>query len=191
MWGKKTCRRSLGRASNVPLLLGQQSNRQKKKGSSPFASRAVRTSSPSARQPVTLSVPGVKRWDGYRCRSLRSVAVYTPQKKLLPPTPNVTPSVTLMQCVGRGFSFSPLFGKVLSMVVRMRHTRSQTANRRSHHALKAQKLAVCECGAPRVSHRACAACGRYRGRIVIDVVGKASARAKKRAKAADAKKPRR
>jgi large subunit ribosomal protein L32 len=68
------------------------------------------------------------------------------------------------------------------MVVRMRHTRSQTANRRSHHALKAQKLAVCECGAPRVSHRACAACGRYRGRVVVDVAGKASAKASKRAK---------
>ncbi|MSR70765.1 50S ribosomal protein L32 [Candidatus Kaiserbacteria bacterium] len=68
------------------------------------------------------------------------------------------------------------------MVVRMRHTRSQTANRRSHHALKAQKLAICECGAPRVSHRACAACGRYRGRVVVDVAGKASVKAAKRSK---------
>ena len=68
------------------------------------------------------------------------------------------------------------------MVVRMRHTRSHTANRRSHHALVAQKLAVCECGAPRVSHRACAACGRYRGRIVVDFAAKASAKAAKRTK---------
>jgi len=59
----------------------------------------------------------------------------------------------------------------------MTHTRSHTANRRSHHALVAQKLAVCECGAPRVSHRACAACGRYRGRIVVDFAAKASAKA--------------
>ena len=68
------------------------------------------------------------------------------------------------------------------MVVRMRHTRSHTANRRSHHALVAQKLAVCECGAPRVSHRACAACGRYRGRIVVDFAAKASVKAAKRTK---------
>ena len=62
------------------------------------------------------------------------------------------------------------------MVVRMRHTRAHTANRRSHHALRAQKLAVCECGAPRVSHRACAACGRYRGRVVTDFAAKAAAK---------------
>lgn len=68
------------------------------------------------------------------------------------------------------------------MVVRMRHTRAHTANRRSHHALKAQKLAVCECGAPRVSHRACAACGRYRGRIVVDVAAKMAAKSARKAK---------
>jgi len=59
------------------------------------------------------------------------------------------------------------------MVVRMRHTRAHTANRRSHHALKAQTLAKCECGASRVSHRACPSCGRYRGRVVVDLVKKA------------------
>ena len=59
------------------------------------------------------------------------------------------------------------------MVVRMRHTRAHTANRRSHHALKAQTLAKCECGATRVSHRACPSCGRYRGRVVVDKVAKA------------------
>lgn len=68
------------------------------------------------------------------------------------------------------------------MVVRMRHTRAHTANRRSHHALKAQKLAVCECGASRVSHRACASCGRYRGRVVVDLAAKEQAKAAKRAK---------
>lgn len=70
------------------------------------------------------------------------------------------------------------------MVVRMRHTRAHTANRRSHHALVAQKLAVCECGAPRVSHRACASCGRYRGRVVVDFAAKAAAKSSRRAKAA-------
>jgi len=68
------------------------------------------------------------------------------------------------------------------MVVRMRHTKSHTANRRSHHALKERTLAVCECGAVRVSHRACQTCGRYKGRVVVDVAGKAQAKAAKRAK---------
>ena len=67
------------------------------------------------------------------------------------------------------------------MVVRMRHTRAHTANRRSHHALKAQVLANCECGSPRVSHRACASCGRYRGRVIVDIAAKAQAKAQKRA----------
>jgi large subunit ribosomal protein L32 len=68
------------------------------------------------------------------------------------------------------------------MVVRMRHTKSHTANRRSHHAIKAMTLATCECGAVRVSHRACQTCGRYKGRVVVDVAAKASAKAAKRAK---------
>ncbi len=68
------------------------------------------------------------------------------------------------------------------MVVRMRHTRSQTANRRSHHALKAQVLATCECGAVRVQHRACRTCGRYKGRVVVDVAGKAQKKAQRRQK---------
>ncbi len=51
--------------------------------------------------------------------------------------------------------------------------------RRSHHALKARQLAKCECGAERVPHRACMACGKYNGRVVLDIVARAS-RAKKR-----------
>ncbi len=78
------------------------------------------------------------------------------------------------------------------MVVRMRHTRAHTANRRSHHALKAHTLALCECGSPRVSHRACPNCGRYRGRVVVDLVKKAekkvAARAKKSGSKAEAQK---
>ncbi|MCX6819714.1 MAG: 50S ribosomal protein L32 [Candidatus Adlerbacteria bacterium] len=69
------------------------------------------------------------------------------------------------------------------MVVRMRHTRAHTANRRSHHALVAQTLAKCECGATRVSHRACPSCGRYRGRVVVDVAAKAQKKAVRKAKA--------
>ena len=68
------------------------------------------------------------------------------------------------------------------MVVRMRHNRSQTRSRRSHHALRARALAVCECGAPRVSHRACPQCGRYNGRVVVDVAAKTAAKAAKRQK---------
>ena len=59
------------------------------------------------------------------------------------------------------------------MVVRMRRNRSQTAQRRSHHALTATKSQVCECGALRLPHRACASCGKYNGRVVTDVVAEA------------------
>ncbi len=68
------------------------------------------------------------------------------------------------------------------MVVRMRHTRAHTANRRSHHALEAQVFAKCECGAMRVSHRACPNCGRYRGRVAVDVAAKTAAKSQKKAK---------
>lgn len=78
-----------------------------------------------------------------------------------------------------GLSFFRLVWYSPHMVVRMRHTRAHTANRRSHHALRAKTLAACECGAVRVSHRACAQCGRYRGRVVIDVAAKAKRRARK------------
>ena len=65
------------------------------------------------------------------------------------------------------------------MVVRMRRNRSQTAKRRSHHALSAERLAKCECGALRLSHRACPECGKYNGRIVIDVVARAKREARR------------
>ena len=74
------------------------------------------------------------------------------------------------------------------MVVRMRHTRAHTANRRSHHALKAQTLATCECGAVRVSHRACATCGRYRGRVVVDMAAKQKKKAAKAGSKSEASK---
>ncbi len=65
------------------------------------------------------------------------------------------------------------------MVVRMRHTRAHTANRRSHHALVAPRASKCECGAMRSAHRACPSCGKYRGRVVIDVVAKQARKAAK------------
>ena len=53
----------------------------------------------------------------------------------------------------------------------MRHTRAHTGNRRSHHALKGAAFSKCShCGAMRVPHTVCTACGYYRGRKVIDQV---------------------
>lgn len=65
------------------------------------------------------------------------------------------------------------------MVVRMRKNRSQTAKRRSNHAISGQRLAKCECGAARMTHRACPQCGKYNGKVVIDVVAEASRTARR------------
>ncbi|MCB9815043.1 50S ribosomal protein L32 [Candidatus Nomurabacteria bacterium] len=63
------------------------------------------------------------------------------------------------------------------MVIRMRHTRAHTANRRSHHALKAPTLAVCSnCGAKHRPHHMCLDCGFYKGRMVVDMSAKKKAR---------------
>lgn len=57
----------------------------------------------------------------------------------------------------------------------MRHTRAHTANRRSHHALKALNLVACTaCGALISQHRACDACGVYKGKVVVKVKAKKS-----------------
>jgi len=60
------------------------------------------------------------------------------------------------------------------MVVRMRVNRSKSGKRRSHHALSASRLITCECGHLRQNHRACPSCGKYAGRVVIDVVARAT-----------------
>ncbi len=52
------------------------------------------------------------------------------------------------------------------MVVRMRHTRAHTANRRSHHALKAPALTTDTTGTVHLRHRA-SIDGVYKGRQVI------------------------
>ena len=63
------------------------------------------------------------------------------------------------------------------MVIRMRHTRSHTKNRRSHHALKAPNLAVCSnCGASHRQHHMCLDCGFYKGRQVMDLAAKKESR---------------
>lgn len=67
------------------------------------------------------------------------------------------------------------------MVVRMRHTRSHTANRRSHHSLdKAGVTTDKKTGATHLRHRVDMTTGLYKGRKVIDLVKKVS---KKQAKA--------
>ncbi len=56
------------------------------------------------------------------------------------------------------------------MVVRMRHTKGHTRNRRSHHAIEAKNLATCkECGTKLISHQACATCGMYKGKQVVKI----------------------
>lgn len=65
------------------------------------------------------------------------------------------------------------------MVVRMRRNRSQTAKRRSHHALAASRALTCECGALRQNHRACNSCGKYKGRVEVDVVARAERTARR------------
>ena len=63
------------------------------------------------------------------------------------------------------------------MVIRMRHTRAHTANRRSHHALKAPTLAICSnCEAKHRPHHMCLDCGFYKGRMVMDMSARKKAR---------------
>lgn len=67
------------------------------------------------------------------------------------------------------------------MTVRMRINRSATKKRRSHQALTGAHLSKCaDCGALHIPHRVCMTCGKYNGRVVLNV---AKAAEKKVAKA--------
>ena len=63
------------------------------------------------------------------------------------------------------------------MVIRMRHTRAHTANRRSHHALKAPTLSQCQnCEAKHRPHHMCLECGFYKGKMIVDMASKKKSR---------------
>jgi large subunit ribosomal protein L32 len=66
------------------------------------------------------------------------------------------------------------------MVIRMRHTRAHTANRRSHHALEGLRLGKCvKCSALHLRHTVCTNCGTYRGKTVLKMA-KAIAKTEKK-----------
>jgi ribosomal protein L32 len=68
------------------------------------------------------------------------------------------------------------------MVVRMRHTRSHTKNRRSHHKVKDQAIITDkETGVPHLRHRVCEETGMYRGKKVIDTTAKLEKKIAKKA----------
>jgi large subunit ribosomal protein L32 len=51
-----------------------------------------------------------------------------------------------------------------------RHSTRRTANRRAHDFLTASGLSECpNCHEKKLPHRACAKCGAYKGRAVLDV----------------------
>ena len=62
----------------------------------------------------------------------------------------------------------------------MRHTKSHTKNRRSHHGMKKANISLCEkCGEPKLPHRVCANCGTYKKRSILDVLKKLTKKEKK------------
>ena len=65
------------------------------------------------------------------------------------------------------------------MVVRMRHTRSHTRNRRSHHALAKPALGKDAAGNAYLRHRMNPTTGAYRDRKVVDTGVKAMKKARK------------
>ena len=66
------------------------------------------------------------------------------------------------------------------MVVRMRHTHSHTANRRSHHAIVATSVRLCkDCGQPKLPHAVCPNCGKYKGHLAVDISARLAKKEKK------------
>ena len=69
----------------------------------------------------------------------------------------------------------------------MRHTRSHTKNRRSHHALAKPALSKDENGEAHLRHRVSKVTGIYRGRKVLDNLKKLEKKAKKSSEAQNAR----
>lgn len=66
------------------------------------------------------------------------------------------------------------------MVIRMRHTKGHTRNRRSHHGLDKQALSSCsKCKQDKLPHTACRNCGTYKNKEVIDVLKKLTKKERK------------
>lgn len=75
------------------------------------------------------------------------------------------------------------------MVVRMRHTRAHTRNRRSHHALHGARLSVAkDSGAVHPRHKALLDGTPYKGRSVMDKTKRKSVAPASKAKTSTAKK---
>lgn len=68
------------------------------------------------------------------------------------------------------------------MVVRMRHTKGHSANRRSHHALKNRALTKSAEGTVHPRHKVVLEGGTYRGRTLPDTKGRRIARRTTKAK---------
>ena len=97
-----------------------------------------------------------------------------------PPSPFTT-VYSACAIVRTGLFVCKIEGIVYNIVmsVRMRHTSSHTANRRSHHALLGLGLGKCDkCGLPKPAHKLCNNCGTYKGRTVTDVTAKLAKREK-------------
>ncbi len=63
-----------------------------------------------------------------------------------------------------------------------KNTKQSQRDRRSHHALSKKTSSSCSsCKQPTLPHQACAACGNYRGKQIVDVK-KRQARSMRKAK---------
>lgn len=77
-------------------------------------------------------------------------------------------TIRLGAAARRPLSFPTACDKLLSMSVRMRHTRSHTRNRRSHHALASTNVVTDkETGNLRLPHRLDEKSGTYRGMQIV------------------------
>lgn len=63
---------------------------------------------------------------------------------------------------------------------KQRHTKARRDRARVFHQIKSAKLVVCpKCGTKMLPHKACAKCGYYKGKEVINTLKKVNKKAKK------------